>query len=338
MPSHRAPAPSSQVYPLAVLALLAIATWSPPAQARGINPILGFAHFDHRDPPPVLERACKYTAQYSCHCKVGTQVPLFNMVSGCSDISEADALQRAEIACSMLCLDSQRDAGGFNGGGGVLSPAHTPGKGVSLEGAGTVIPREGGGYVGFVPRTGEVVGPLAEKEKVGEWLVEQTQVPWLWFAPGKEATPWEDPTGSSAFAQAFWSQEGAPRPPGPCTSFVQQACPLQDVKLGDSVQACAKDEDDARRIADSACAPIRYNALRQKHRTLGIAGDSESPRAPSATVVAVAPMRFIGLLPSSVEPIGPTEDWGTLVDELLERTQGGTVWLSGPPEYYSPKE
>ncbi|AGC49169.1 hypothetical protein MYSTI_07897 [Myxococcus stipitatus DSM 14675] len=336
MQPHRAPAPS-QVYSLVVLALLGLVAWSPLAQAKGITGIIGFAHFDYRDPPPVIERVCKYTAKYSCSCRVGTNVS-FNMISGCSNVSAADALDRARIACTQLCMNAERDGGGFGGGGNVLSPVRTPGTGVSLEGSGTVLPQGRDGYVGFVPRTGEVVGPLTEKEKLGEWLVEQTQAPWLWFEPGNEATPWEDPKGSAAFVQAFWSQGGAPRPLGPCGHSVQQACPLQDVKLGDSVQACAKDEDDARLIADSACAPLRYNALRQKHRTLGIAGDSESTQAPSATIVAVAPMQFIGLLPSSVEPIGPTEDWGKLVDELLERTQGTTVWLSGPPAYYSPRE
>ncbi|QSQ12171.1 hypothetical protein [Myxococcus landrumensis] len=340
MQPHRAPAPSSQVSSLVVLALLGLATWSAPAQARGITGIIGFAHYDYRDPPPVIERVCKHTAKYPCSCRAGTNVS-FNMISGCSDVSDAQALKNAEIACTMLCMNAERDAGGFGGGGNVLSPVRTPGKGVSLDGVGTVLPREQGGYVGFVPRTGEVLGPLAEKEKVGQWLVEQTQAPWLWFEPGKETTPWEDPRGSVAFVQAFWSKEGAPRPLGPCGFSVQQACPLEDVKLGDSVQACSNtDEEDARLIAETTCAPLRYNALRQQWRTLGVAGASESEGAlaPSATVLAVGPMQFMGYIPSRVEPIGPTEDWGKLVDDLLEQTQGTSVWLSGPPAFYSPKE
>ncbi|WP_338873005.1 hypothetical protein [Myxococcus stipitatus] len=328
----------SQVSSLVFVALLGLVTWSTPALAHKPG-MIGYGYFDYRGPPKEFEGLCKYKASRSCTCKWAHNVS-FNTVDGCSNESQAMAEKEAENTCMTLCMRAERDNGGFGGGGSVLSPVGASGKGVSLEGAGTLIPGGQEGYVGFVPRTGEVVGPLTEKEKLGAWLVEQTQVPWLWYEPGKEAPRWEDPTDSAAFAQAFWSQEGSPRPLGSCGYSVQQACPLEDVKLGDSIQACASKEEEARLIAETACAPLRYNALSLKWRPLGMMGipQGEGPRAPSAVVVAVAPNQFLGFIPSSVEPIGPSEDWGRLVEELLERTQGTTVWLAGPPSFYGPKE
>lgn len=339
MQPHRAPAPS-QVSSFVILALLGFATWSSPAEAKEPPGPIGYAHYDRQGVPPVVLSTCPFWVSYNCICKPGTSVN-FNTVTGCSHVSAAQALFNAVDACSDICAREERNGGGFGGGGNVLSPVRTPATGVTLEGAGTLIPSERAGYLGYVPRTGEVAGPLAEKEKLGQWLVEQTQVSWLWFEPGKENSRWEDPTDSAASVQAFWKQDGEPRPLGSCGYSVQAACPLEDVKLGDTLLACSnKDEGDARLLAETACAPLRYNALSQRWKTMGMAGvqRDEGARAPSATVLAVAPMQFLGFIPSRVEPIGPSEDWRRLTEELLERTQGTTVWLAGPVEYYSPKE
>lgn len=199
---------------------------------------------------------------------------------------------------------------------------------------------ESGGYVGFVPFREEPIGHATEKEWLAAALVDATTVPWVLLEGMGESIQWEDPKGSAAFVQAYWSERGVPHPIGQCRHSLQVSCPLRDVKLGDSLQVCSgESEQDAKEIAQTSCAPLRYNALSRSWGTWSIYGThaTDQDSAPSATVVAVGPRQFVGYIPSSLKVVGIRDDWATLADELLERTAGTTVWLAGPVEFYAPE-
>ncbi|MFP2956384.1 hypothetical protein ACLEPN_00765 [Myxococcus sp. 1LA] len=194
--------------------------------------------------------------------------------------------------------------------------------------------------MGYVPFSLEPIGPTWEKERLAEELVQRTSVPWVWLQGLGESIRWEDSRGSAAFVQAYWSKRGVPNPIGLCRHSVQLSCPLEDVKLGDSLRVCsAESETDAQQIAQTNCAPLRYNALSRSWGAWVIYGAQAVSRysAPSATVVAVGPRQFVGYIPSSLRVVGIHEDWMKLADELLERTAGTTVWLAGPARFYAPE-
>ncbi|TQF15254.1 hypothetical protein FJV41_14335 [Myxococcus llanfairpwllgwyngyllgogerychwyrndrobwllllantysiliogogogochensis] len=336
---------TSRISLLALLAALGAVTWSTPAQARTPGGVIGVGYYDHQGPPPWVDTACKYTAVYKpCHCPPPT-VANFDSAMGCSNESQAWADRDALNSCTNLCARAAKDSpGGGNGNnnGGVAGrPGGSTTGGISLGGAGTLAARESGGYVAFVPFSLEPIGHAEQKEQLAEALVEATSVPWVFLEGMGESIQWEDPKGSAAFVQAYWSDRGAPNPIGHCKHSLQVSCPLQDVKLGDSLQVCSGESDeDAQKIAETSCAPLRYDALSRSWNTWGVFGyHHEGPyRAPTATVLAVGPQQFLGFVPSSMEAMGPYEDWSKLADELLERTEGTSVWLAGPPKFYSAKE
>ncbi|MFP2930366.1 hypothetical protein ACLESO_35250 [Pyxidicoccus sp. 3LG] len=249
------------------------------------------------------------------------------------------AKKEAENSCTVLCARAAKDS--ENDNGGVAGrPGGSTGAGVVLEGAGILTTRDLGDYVGYLPYSQEPIGPTWEKERLGEELVQRTSVPWVWLQGMGESIPWEDSRGSAAFVQAYWSKRGVPDPIGLCRHSVQLTCPLEDVTLGDSVQVCsAESETDAQRIAQTSCAPLRYNALSRSWGTWAIYGTHEAGQysAPAATVVAVGPRQFMGYIPSSLKVVGIHDDWARLADELLERTAGTTVWLAGPAKFYAPE-
>lgn len=323
---------------LALLAALSVVTWSTPAQARNYGGVIGVASHGTGEPPRGFEPWCKFTWEIPCHCPPPT-VTNFTHATGCSRDSVEEAQKDAPNACTNLCTRARQDSGI---GGGVLGrPGGSTGGGVTLDGAGTLAPLESGGYVGFVPFSLEPVGHTWDKERLAEELVERTSVPWVRLQGLGESIQWEDPRGAAAFVQAYWSERGAPSPIGQCKHSLQVSCALEDVKLGDSLQVCSGESDkDAQQIAETSCAPLRYDALSRSWKTWGLFGVHEQGayRAPSATVLAVGPQKFLGFVPSSLEPVGPYEDWVKLADELLERTEGTSVWLSGPVKYYAPKE
>ncbi|WP_163865948.1 hypothetical protein [Myxococcus eversor] len=329
---------TSRISLLGLLATLSVVTWSTPAQARTFGGVIGFASNGTGEPPKGFEPYCKFTWEIPCHCPPPT-VTNFKFATGCSTENVEEAKKDAPNACTNLCDQARNDSG--TGGGVAGRPGGSTGGGVTLDGAGTLAPLESGGYVGFVPFKLEPIGHTWEKERLAEELVQRTSVPWVRLQGLGESIQWEDPTGSAAFVQAFWSERGAPEPIGHCKHSLQVSCPLEDVKLGDSLQVCSGESDtDAARIAETSCAPLRYDALSRSWKTWGLYGfHNEGPyRAPSATVRAVGPQKFLGYVPSSLEVVGPYEDWSKLADELLERTEGTTVWLSGPVKYYEPKE
>ncbi|MCP3057679.1 hypothetical protein LXT21_02690 [Myxococcus sp. K38C18041901] len=328
---------------LAFLAALSVVTWSGPAQARTPGGVIGAGYYEHIGPPKWVELACKYTAVYSpCHCPPPTVAP-FDTAMGCSNVSQEWANRDALNSCTNLCSKAAKDSPGAGGGinGGVVGRPGGPQKGgVSIDGAGTVASLESEGFVGFVPFHRE---PLfgTQKEQLAEAVADATHVPWVFLDGMGESIQWEDPHGSAAFVQAYWSERGAPRPIGHCKHSLQVSCPLESVKLGDSLQVCSgESEDDAKAIAETSCAPLRYDALSRTWKAWGLFGiPDEGPyRVPTATVLAVGHHTFLGFMPSSLEALGPYEDWNKLAEELLERTQGTTVWLAGPAKYYSAKE
>ncbi|NVJ26115.1 hypothetical protein HUW62_33315 [Myxococcus sp. AM011] len=334
---------TSRISLLALLSTLSAVTWSTPAQARAPGGVIGVGYYDRRGPPPWAEAACKYTATYKpCTCTPPT-VANFDSAMGCSNESQAWADRDAETSCTILCDRASKDSPGAGNGnnGGVLGrPGGSTGSGVSLDGAGTLAALESGGYVAFVPFSMEPIGYSTEKERLAGSLVEATAVPWVVLQGLGESIQWEDPKGLAAFIQTYWSDRGTPSPIGHCKHSLQVSCPLEDVKLGDSLQVCSGESDkDVQQIAETSCAPLRYDALSRSWRTWGVYGiHTEGPyRAPSATIRAVGPQKFLGYMPSSVETVGPYEDWAKLAEELMERTAGTTVWLAGPMEVYAPK-
>src|SRR5215217_998366 len=330
----------SRVSLLGLLATLGVVTWSTPGQARGFPEVIGLASNGAEDPPPRgFEPYCTFSWTISCPCPPPT-VATFTHATGCSTKSVEEAKNNAPFACSNLCDRARKDSG--IGGGVAGRPGGSTGGGVTLDGAGTMAPLESEGYVGFVPFSVEPIGHTWEKEQLAEELVQRTSVPWVRLLGLGESIQWEDPKGSAAFVQGYWSERGAPSPIGQCHHALQVSCPLEDVRLGDSLQVCSGESDqDAQKIAETSCAPLRYDALSRAWKTWGIFGiqeENEGPyRAPSATVRAVGPLKFLGYVPSSLEAVGPYEDWSKLADKLLERTQGTAVWLSGPAKYYAPK-
>ncbi|MCP3169356.1 hypothetical protein [Myxococcus qinghaiensis] len=333
----------SRVSLLGLLATLSVVTWSTPAQARNIGGVIGYATNSHQEPPKGFESWCKFTKKIPCHCPPPT-VTNFDTAIGCSNKDQEWADKDAENTCDNLCAQAAENsprAGGNNNTGGVVRPGGSTGGGVTLTGAGTLVGLEAGGYVGFVPSSLEPIGHASEKEWLAEVLVQHTAVPWVFLEGMGDSVRWEDPKGLAAFIQTYWSHQGAPAPIGQCPYSVQRACPLEDVKAGDSLQVCSgESEEDARHIARTSCAPLRYDALRRTWESWAVYGiRTEGPyRAPSATVRAVGPQQFIGYVPSSLKVVGPHEDWAKLADELLESTAGTAVWLTGPASFYEPKE
>ncbi|MCP3100459.1 hypothetical protein LZ198_16440 [Myxococcus sp. K15C18031901] len=238
------------------------------------------------------------------------------------------------MLCS-LAAESLEQNGGVAG-----RPGGSTGEGVSFEGAGVLSTRPWGDFVGYLPFSKEPVGPTSEKERLAEELAQRSAVPWVWLQGMGESIPWEDPRGSAAFVQAYWSQRGAPEPIGLCRYSVQRTCPLEDVKLGDSIQVCsAESETDAQLIAQTSCAPLRYSALSRSWGAWAVYGvlGADSHRVPAATIVAVGPRQYVGYVPSSLKVVGIHDDWVKLADELLERTAGTRVWLAGPAAFYAPE-
>jgi hypothetical protein len=333
---------ASRMSLLAFLAALSAVTWSTPAQARTPGGVIGVGYYDHLGPPPWVEPACKFMAQLPCTCRPPA-VASFDTVMGCSNTSQEWANRDAQNSCTLLCARAARNwpgTGDGNTGGTVGRPGGTTKGGVLLDGAGTVAAQEPKGYVGFVPFSEEPIGYSTEKERLAAAVVEATTVPWVFLEGMGETLQWEDPKGAAAFVQAYWSERGVPRPIGQCRYSLQVACPLKDVKLGDSLQVCSgESEEDAKAIAQTGCAPLRYDALSRTWGAWALYGiQSEAQHgAPAATVVAVGPGRFMGYLPASLDVVGIHEDWAQLAEELLERTAGTTVWLAGPAEFYAPE-
>jgi hypothetical protein len=330
---------TSRVSLLALLATLSAVTWSTPAQARAPGGIIGVGYYGPQGTPPWVEAACLFTAKYD-PCTCNPAVPGLDKTTGCSNESGPAAYQNAMSACSELCRTATGGPGGTDNGGTVGRPGGSTGNGVVLDGSGTLAALKSGGYVGFVPFSQEPIGHATEKEWLAAALVEATTVPWVFLEGMGESIQWEDPNGSAAFVQAYWSERGVPRPIGHCRHSLQVSCPLKEVKLGDSLQVCSgESEQDAKQIAQTSCAPLRYNALSHSWGTWAIYGTREEGqyRAPAATVVAVGPRQFMGYVPSSLKVVGIHDDWAKLADELLERTAGTTVWLAGPMEFYAPE-
>ncbi|WP_049872322.1 hypothetical protein [Myxococcus hansupus] len=248
-------------------------------------------------------------------------------------------MRDARNTCTVLCARAAVNWG-LNDGGVAGRPGGSTVGTVTFEGAGTVAARDSGDYVGYVPFSEEPFGPSWEKERLADELVERTSVPWVWLQGFGKSIQWEDSRGSAAFVQAYWSARGVPSPIGQCRHSVQLACPLEDVRLGDSLQVCsAESETDAQAIARTSCAPMRYNALSRSWRTWAIYGEPVEGQsiAPAATVLAVGPQQFLGYIPSSLKVVGISDDWTKLANELLERTAGTTVWLAGPVKFYAPR-
>lgn len=322
---------------LAFLAALGVLAWSATAQAH-MSGVIGYGYQGRQGPPPGFGPYCTYTHPLDCSCplKNGTGM---DKVDGCSNVSPAEAKENAEDSCRQLCGQAWANPWG-NPGGIAGRPGGSDGGEVKLEGAGTLTTWEPGGYVGYLPDNPEPIGPTWEKERLAEALVQRTTVPWVWLEGMGESIQWEDSRGSAAFVQAYWSKRGVPGPIGLCRHSVQLACPLEDVRLGDSIQVCsAESETDAQRIAQTSCAPLRYHALSRSWGTWALYGShGEGPSsAPAATVVAVGTGQFLGYIPSSLKVVGLQEDWAKLADELLARTGGTTVWLAGPARFYAPQ-
>nr|BDT36367.1 hypothetical protein MFMH1_60360 [Myxococcus sp. MH1] len=334
---------TSRLSLLGFLATLSVVTWSTPAQARTPGGLIGVGYQGHIGPPEWVERSCKYTAVYSpCHCPPPT-VANFDTAKGCSNESQEWANRDALNTCINLCAKAAKDSPGADGGinGGVLGrPGSSTKGGISIDGAGTVAALGAEGFVAFIPfRTEPLFG--TKKEQLADAVAEATRVPWVFLDGMGESISWEDPHGSAAFVQAYWNEHGAPRPIGHCKHSLQVSCPLESVKLGDSLQVCSgESEEDAKTIAETSCAPLRYDALSRTWKAWGLFGiPDEGPyRVPTATVLAVGPQKFLGFMPASLEAVGPYEDWNKLAEELLERTEGTTVWLAGPVKHYSPQE
>ncbi|MFY2556942.1 hypothetical protein ACN469_04880 [Corallococcus terminator] len=331
----------SRVSLLGLLAAVSVVAWSTPAEARNIGGVIGYASNGQGEPPRGFEPWCKFTYEISCSCAPHV-VTNFKHATGCSNESLEEAKKDAPNACTNLCTkaaeNSPRAGGGYNTGGGVVRPGGSREGGVMLTGAGTLVGMESGGYVGFVPSSIEPIGHSSHKEWLAELLVQHTTVPWVFLADLGDSSQWEDATGSAAFIQTYWSHQGAPAPIGECRYSAQRACALEDLKAGDSLQVCSNEsEEDARHIAKTGCAPLRYDALSRSWENWALYGNwTEGPyRAPAATVRAVGPGQFIGYVPSSLKVVGPYEDWAKLADELLERTQGTAVWLTGPASFYA---
>lgn len=325
----------SKVSFLVSLAALSLFAWSPSvlAHAKGV---IGYGYLDHGPPPRGFDEFCKYRVPFSCFCKWSNNTS-FNTVDGCSNVSKEMAEKEAVNTCTTLCMRSLKETGG-GFGSTVVRPGASTGMDVSLEGAGTLFSAANTIPVGVVPFSEELIDGSAGQQQLAQELVDRTTVPWVWL---EGQVNWGDSNGAEAFVQAVWSRNGQPRPLGRCDHSVQLACPLEDVGLGDRVYACsAQSEHDAYHVARTSCAPLRYNALSHTWSTWAIVGapdDGGPPRIPSATILAVAPQRFLGFVPSTLEVLGPVEDWSTLADELLERTQGNALWLAGPSEFYAPQ-
>lgn len=329
---------TSRMSLLALLAALSAVTWSMPAHARTPGGIIGVGYSGQHGPPPWVEAACRYTAVYEpCYCKPPGYSP-FDKTLGCSNTSQEWADRDAKNSCTRICMSAANNAPG--NGGTVGRPGGSTNGEVLFRGAGTVRRRQSGGYVGFVPYSEAPLGYGLEKEWVAAALVDATTVPWVFLEDMGPAIQWDDPKGSAAFVQAYASEHGVPQPIGTCRHVLQSSCPLRDVKLGDRLQVCSgESEEDAKAIAEASCAPLRYEALSRSWSPWALYGahSEELHRAPSATVVAVGPRQFLGYVPSSLQVVGLHDDWTRLAEELLERTDGATVWLAGPAEFYAPK-
>ncbi|MCP3063687.1 hypothetical protein LXT21_33425 [Myxococcus sp. K38C18041901] len=328
---------TSRMSLLALLAALSVVTWSAPAQARTPGGIIGVGYYGQHGPPPWVEAACRFTAVYEpCHCEPPAHSP-FDKTLGCSNTSQDWADRDAKNSCTQLCTTPADNPPG--NGGTVGRPGGATKGDVLFRGGGTVRRRQTGGYVGFVPYSEAPLGYGLDVAWVASALVEATTVPWVFLEDLGPAIEWDDSKGTAAFVQAYSSELGAPQPIGTCRHVLQVACPLRDVKLGDRLQVCSgESEEDARLIAQTSCAPLRYEALSRSWSPWALYGahSEQLHRAPSATVVAVGPRQFVGYLPSSLQVVGLHDDWVKLAEALLERTDGTTVWLAGPAEFYAP--
>ncbi|MBZ4412603.1 hypothetical protein K8640_30695 [Myxococcus sp. XM-1-1-1] len=329
---------TSRMSLLALLAALSAVTWSAPAQARTPGGIIGVGYYGHHGPPPWVDAACRFTAVHKpCVCALPAVAPL-NETLGCSNTSQAWADLDAKNTCTRLCTHPANNPSGD--GGTVARPGGSADGEVLFRGSGAVRRLQTGGYLGFVPYSEAPLGYGLDVAWVASAVVEATTVPWVFLEDLGPAIQWDDSKGSAAFVQAYSSERGAPQPIGTCRHALQVSCPLTDVKLGDRLQVCSgQSEEDAKRIAQTSCAPLRYEALSRSWSPWALYGaPSEQPhRAPSATVVAVGPGQFLGYVPSSLQVVGFHEDWTRLSEALLERTDGTTVWLAGPAEFYAPK-
>ncbi|GEN13220.1 hypothetical protein MFU01_82570 [Myxococcus fulvus] len=321
-----------------LLAALSVVTWGAPAQARTPGGIIGVGYHGHQGPPPWVDAACRFTAVHKpCVCALPAVAPLDETL-GCSNTSQAWADLDATNTCTRLCTHPANNPS--DTGGTVARPGGSAEGEVLFRGAGTVRRRQSGGYVGFVPYSEAPLGYGLEVEWVASALVDATTVPWVFLEDMGPAIQWDDAKGSAAFIQAYASERGAPQPIGTCRHVLQVACPLRDVKLGDRLQVCSgQSEEDARRIAQMGCAPLRYEVLSRSWSPWALYGAHAEAQflAPSATVVAVGPRQFVGYVPSSLQVVGLHDDWTRLAEALLERTGGTTVWLAGPAEFYAPK-
>ncbi len=329
----------SRMSTFVLLAFLGSFAWSTPvfAHAKGV---IGYGYLGYRDPPRGFEEYCKFKETRTCFCKWANST-WFDTVDGCSNVSQEMAEKEAVNTCTILCMKAQQESGNNNTGGTLGRPGGSTGGGVVLEGAGTVAFKESWSFLAYVASSLEPVASSNEPEPLAALLAEQTAVPWVFLEGPWDQLEWNDPHGSAAFVQAFWSKNGSPKPMGKCEYAVQLPCPLEDVDLGDSIQVCSGEgEQDALLVAQTSCAPLRYNALGRDWRTFAVFGETAEggeQLTPAATLLAVEQGQFLGFEPGSLEAIGPSEDWAKLAEELLERTQGNAVRLAGPPEFYAPK-
>ncbi|MFY1826959.1 hypothetical protein ACN47A_13650 [Myxococcus fulvus] len=322
-----------------VALLLGLITWSPPAQAQDQRTgFLGYATYSHHGTEPRFESICQYTHPRECYCKWGSEAPWFDTVIGCSMTSQADAEWASEQACWDLCSQVGRTPA-ETGGVVIARFPSSEGLGVTLDGAGTIFQVQPGRYLGVPVSGDESVGPFHELEYVGELLATSTGAAWNWLVPGDEPIQWEDPYDSAAIVQSFSSEEGEPpQPIGQCVHAVVTSCAFDDPRWGDSLLICSNEsEDDAWRVAETSCMPMRHEALVQSLQpwaTYHVFPEVGVSRPPSAIITTTPHGFFLGYLPNTSGPARLGWEWTSLAEVLSSETQGAPVWLAGELELY----
>jgi hypothetical protein len=320
---------------VAVLVVSSVALWGQPVHAGSIG-YIGQTYQDNGGGPPnppVWGQACTYTASVTCsYCGSGTWNPWGNMAQGCSDTSQDEAEANARATCTTICARAREEG---QPSWGVYRPAGTS-QGTPV-GAGTIQAVEPGVFVGHLPLDEQDVDPMGDVEQLAHQLVEQTANPWLWLSGPAEYFTQDGGPMQGAYAEAWWSEHGEPEPRTACSYEAWSPCPCEDAQV-DGIRACSEESDsDAWMMAESSCPALCYQARSASWGSWGLLGVSKEegvPRTPGATLQAVEPGVFVAHVPSSLEPLGPTEDWQGLTDQLLELTQGADVWLAGPAEYF----
>jgi hypothetical protein len=313
------------------------ALWGQQVQATSRIGYIGQTYFDNGGgPPPPVVQDCLYTAEVECSfCKYGdhfTWNTWGDMAQGCSQSSADDALENARATCRMIC-------------GRLISEQHPPGSvyvaanasGGTSVGAGTIEAVGPGVFVGHLPSGKEPLEPTTDLESLTHQLIEQTQNPWLWLSGPAEFFTSEGTLLQGSHVEAFWSGNGPPEPRMACSYEATSPCACEDAGL-DSIRACSEESDtDLWTLAESSCPALCYQARSASWGAWGLLGvprEENTPRTPGATIQAVEPGIFVAHLPSSLEPLGPTNDWEGLTTKLEALTQGADVWLAGPAEYF----